>query len=59
MGRAPEIINILIKPTPKGFKIWVLANQGYMLDWLWHIKGNKKGLVNLDTAFLKEGFTKI
>ena len=34
MGRAPEIVNILIKPTPEGFKIWILANQGYVLDWL-------------------------
>ena len=32
MGRAHEIVNILSKPTPKGFKIWVLANQGYVLD---------------------------
>ena len=34
IGRAPEIINIPIKPIPKGFKIWVLANQGYVLDWM-------------------------
>jgi len=26
MGRAPEIVNIPSKPTPEGFKIWVLAN---------------------------------
>lgn len=26
MGRAPEIVNIPTKPTPEGFKIWVLAN---------------------------------
>ena len=25
-GRAPKIINILTKPTPKGFKIWLLGN---------------------------------
>ena len=25
-SRAPKIINIPTKPTPKGFKIWVLAN---------------------------------
>ncbi|KAF2802624.1 pea pathogenicity protein, partial [Mytilinidion resinicola] len=36
MGRASEIVNIPSKPTPEGFKIWVLANQGYVLDWLWH-----------------------
>jgi len=34
IGRAPEIVNIPSKPTPEGFKIWVLANQGYVLKWL-------------------------
>ena len=34
MGHAPEIINIPTKPTPKGFKIWVLANEGYILNQL-------------------------
>ncbi|OCK74018.1 pathogenicity protein, partial [Lepidopterella palustris CBS 459.81] len=34
MGRAPEIVNTPSQPTPEGFKIWVLANQGYLLDWL-------------------------
>lgn len=59
MGRAPEIINIPSKPTPEGFKIWVLANQGYVLDWMWHAKGDNKGPVDLDTVFTKkEGFTK-
>ena len=58
MGRAPEIINIPSKPTPEGFKIWVLANQGYVLDWLWHAKGDNKGPVDLNKSFLKEGFSK-
>jgi Transposase IS4 len=58
MGRAPEIINIPTKPTPKGFKIWVLANEGYILNWLWHARGNKAGLVNLDKTFTEEGFSK-
>ena len=42
MGRAREIVNIPSKPTPEGFKIWVLANQGYVLDWLFHAKGSDK-----------------
>ena len=58
MGRVPEIVNIPSKPTPEGFKIWVLANRGYVLDWLWHAKGDKKGPVDLDKAFLDEGFIK-
>ena len=43
MGRAKEIVNIPNKPTPEGFKIWVLANQGYVLDWMYHCKGQRKG----------------
>jgi hypothetical protein len=59
MGCAPKIINIPTKPTLEGFKIWVLANEGYILNWLWHARGNKKGLVNLDKSFIKDkGFLK-
>jgi hypothetical protein len=58
MGRAPKIINILSKLIPEGFKIWVLANKGYILDFIWHAKGNKKGLVNLDESFIDKGFLK-
>ena len=43
MGRAKEIVNIPSKPTPEGFKIWVLANQGYILDWMYHAKGRNRG----------------
>ena len=48
MGRAHEIVNIPSKPTPEGFKIWVLANQGYVLDWMFYAQGDKNGPVNLD-----------
>ena len=58
IGRVSEIVNIPSKPIPKGFKIQVLANQGYILDQLQHAKGNKKGLVNLNKAFLNKGFIK-
>ena len=42
MGRSKEIVNIPSKPTPEGFKIWVLANEGYVLDWMYHVKGSNK-----------------
>ena len=58
MGRTPEIINIPSKPTLEGFKIWVLANKGYILNFIWHAKGNKKGPVNLDESFINKGFSK-
>jgi len=49
-GRASEIVNIPTKPTPEGFKIWILANQGYVVDWMYHSKGEgiDKGPHNLD-----------
>src|SRR6266516_2979732 len=40
-GRAKQIVHIPHKPTPKGFKIWCCANDGYLLDWLYHQKGSK------------------
>ena len=58
-GRAFETVNIPTKPTLEGFKIWIVANQGYILDWLWHVKGDKKGPIDLDEYWIKEeGFLK-
>ena len=31
-GRAFKTVNILSKPTLEGFKIWIIANYGYVLD---------------------------
>ena len=61
MGRAKEIVNIPKKPTPEGFKIWTLANSGYILDWRWHAKGSKanEGPINIDSYWVKTfGFSK-
>ena len=58
--RAHGILNIPSKPTPKGFKIWVLANQGYVLDWMYHTKGDKAGPVDLDDFWtVNRGFSKL
>ena len=48
MGRSKETVNIPTKPEPEGFKIWVLANSGYVLNWLYHAKGDSNGPVDLD-----------
>ena len=59
MGRSSEIVNIPSKPTPEGFKVWILANQGYILDWMWHAKGEKYGLYDLDDFWTEDlGFSK-
>ena len=58
-GRASEIVNIPTKPTPEGFKIQILGNQGYVLDWMFYAKGDNKGLVDLDKYWVEEeGFLK-
>ena len=59
MGRTPKIVNIPTKPTPKGFKIQVLANKANILNQLQYARGNNGGLVNLDKIFTKDkGFLK-
>ena len=59
MGRAHEVVNIPSKPTPEGFKIWVLANQGYVLDWMYHAKGDRAGPIDLDDFWTEDrGFSK-
>ena len=58
-GRSEITVNISSKSVPKGFKIWVLANAGYVLDWLYHAKGENKGPVDLNIQYTKEwGFFK-
>ena len=58
-GRSAVTVNIPSKPVPKGYKLWILANAGYVLDWLFHAKGDKLGSVDLDEYWIKdEGFSK-
>ena len=38
-GRAKETTTVLTKPIPTGYKIWVLAENGYFLRWVFHSKG--------------------
>jgi hypothetical protein len=59
-GRTSDIVNIPTKPTPIGFKIWVLADQGYVLDLLWHVRGDGKdqGPQGLRTTWKEQGFSK-
>jgi hypothetical protein len=40
-GRSSDIVNIPSKPTPIGYKIWVLAEEGYVIDFLFHRRGTK------------------
>ncbi|KAK2005206.1 hypothetical protein LZ32DRAFT_503133, partial [Colletotrichum eremochloae] len=38
-GRSLETTTIPTKPIPTGYKIWMLAQAGYCLRWLWHVHG--------------------
>jgi hypothetical protein len=59
MGRTKETVNLPSKPIPKGFKIWVLANQGYVLDRLYHTKSDDGGPGDLDDFWTDDkGFSK-
>ncbi|KAJ0133681.1 hypothetical protein HZ326_23269 [Fusarium oxysporum f. sp. albedinis] len=39
-GRSKETTVVKNKPTPVGFKVWVIAQQGFFLQWLWHVKAS-------------------
>jgi len=57
-GRSSETVTIPSKPTPEGYKIWVLAEKGYVFNWRFHVVGSKKhqGPQGIDPKWLKCGF---
>jgi hypothetical protein len=59
-SRTPDIVNTPTKPTPVGFKVWVLADNGYVLDLLWHVKGDgqDQGPQGLRTTWGEQGFSR-
>ncbi|KAK1948691.1 hypothetical protein LY78DRAFT_708554 [Colletotrichum sublineola] len=53
-GRCFEKTTIPSKPTSVGYKVWVLAQSGYFLRWLWHVQGKGPyGLVSQQRAQLQ------
>jgi hypothetical protein len=49
-GQAKEITTIPNKPTPTGFKVWGIAQRGFLIAWNWHIPGIKNGPVGVRTS---------
>ncbi|KAM5348423.1 hypothetical protein ACJ41O_008247 [Fusarium nematophilum] len=47
-GRSNETTLVKGKPTPLGFKIWVIAQKGFFISWLWHDPGAKYGPVGVE-----------
>lgn len=41
-GRSFDTLIIPNKPIEKGYKIWVMAQRGYFLSWVFHRKGKIK-----------------
>ena len=58
-GRAKEITTIPCKRHSVGYKIWILADHGYVLLFKFHAKGTGKddGPFNLDPQWQKKGFS--
>jgi hypothetical protein len=50
-GRSKETTVVKNKPTPLGFKIWAIAQHGFFMHWLWHLKASpyEAVIVNLPT----------
>lgn len=42
-GRSTETAYVKGKPIPRGFKIWVVAQVGFFIRWLWHLKDAQYG----------------
>jgi Transposase IS4 len=37
-GRSTHKVKLKNKPIQEGYKVWILGDNGYALDWLWHSK---------------------
>ena len=46
-GRSHETTTIPGKPIPTSYKVWVIAQGGFFLQWIWHAKGKSGGPVGV------------
>lgn len=49
-GKSEETATLKNKPVKLGFKIWVVAQKGFFLRWLWHLKNARYGAVGIEPA---------
>ncbi|KAJ3454536.1 hypothetical protein MRS44_013136 [Fusarium solani] len=47
-GRNSEVTYVPGKPTDTGFKVWVVAQLGIFLRWIWHQPGAEHGPVGVE-----------
>ena len=57
-GRSKDILTIPSKPTPEGYKIWVIAEMGYVLHWCFYSRGKQGGPVNIGKILKELGTNK-
>ena len=48
-GRVKETITVPGKPIPIGFKVWAVAQRGFLILWNWYVPGEKNGPVRVRT----------
>ena len=53
-GRSAHTVKMLNKPVSKGYKMWALADHGYVWHFLWHsyVEGMLKSAVYSSTCIL-------
>ncbi|KAM5529290.1 hypothetical protein FOXYSP1_17134 [Fusarium oxysporum f. sp. phaseoli] len=47
-GRSHQKTTVQNKPINTGFKVWVVAQKGFFLRWIWHQPGLKYGPVGVE-----------
>jgi hypothetical protein len=52
-GRFKETTVIKNKPAPVGFKVWVIAQHGFFLRWLWHVKASPYKAITVELPLPK------
>ncbi|KAM6514259.1 hypothetical protein FALCPG4_18906 [Fusarium falciforme] len=52
-GKSEDTTVMKSKPNPMGFKIWVIAQYGFFIQWLWHIKESSHGAVGVEISTQK------
>jgi hypothetical protein len=48
-GRAKETTTVPNKPTPTGYKVWGIAQRGFLIRWNWHVPRGKNGPLGVRT----------
>ena len=48
-GRSRYTTTIPNKPIPTGFKIWGIAQNGFLLSWNWHVPSAQNGPIQVKT----------